>query len=73
MDIDLPGMVADVSSKRNAGMLEKTLNDTISPYLNMSSFWFANWFWNEGHKKSKIEQDKLLDTLSVPDFDVEDL
>ena len=44
MDIDLPGMVADVSSKLNAGRLEKTLNDTISPYLNMSSFWFANWF-----------------------------
>ena len=56
-----------------SGRLEKTLNDTISPYLNMCSFWFANWFWNEGHKKSKIEQDKLLDTLLVPYFDIKDL
>jgi len=73
MDIDLPGMVADVSDKMNAARLEKTINETISPYPNMSSFRFANWFWNGGHKKSKIERGKLLDTLLAPDFDVEDL
>ena len=73
MDIDLPGMIADVGDKTNAGRSKKTVNEIISPYPNMSSFRFANWFWNGGHKKSKIERGKLLNTLLAPDFDVEDL
>jgi len=66
-------MVADVGNKTNTGGSEKTVNEIISPYPNMSSFQFANWFWNGGHKKSKIEWGKLLDTLLAPDFDGEDL
>jgi hypothetical protein len=73
MDIDLPGMVADGGHKTSSARLEKTVNKIISPYLNMSLFQFAIWFWNGGHKKSKIEWDKLFDTLLAPDFDVEDL
>jgi hypothetical protein len=73
MDIDLPGMVADVGDKRNTGRSEKTVNEIISPYPNMSSFRFAIWFWNGGHKKSKIERGKVLATLLAPCFDVEDL
>lgn len=73
MDIDLPGMVADVGDTMNAGRSEKTVDEIISPYPNMSSFRFANWFWNGGLKKSKIERGKLLDILLAPDFDVEDL
>jgi hypothetical protein len=70
IDIDLPGMVADVGNKTSTG---KTLNEIISPYPNMSSFRFANWFWNGSHKKSKIERGNLLNTLLAPDFDVEEL
>ena len=73
MDIDLPGMVADVGDETNARRSRKTVNETISPDPNMSSLRFANWFWNGGHKKSKIERSKLLNTLLAPDFDVEDL
>jgi hypothetical protein len=66
-------MVADVGDKTSSGGSEKTVNEIISPYLNTSSFRFANWFWNGGHKKLKIERGKLLDTSLAPDFDVEDL
>ena len=75
MGIDLPGMAADGGHKTSFARSEKTVNEIISSYLNMSLFRFAIWFWNGGHKKSKIKWDKLLDPLLAPDFDfdVEDL
>ncbi|KIM71648.1 hypothetical protein PILCRDRAFT_804839 [Piloderma croceum F 1598] len=74
VDIALPDMVADhASDKKNGGSLEKSVLEMISPYPNVSTFQFGNWFWNGSYKKSKEEWDKLIDTMLAPDFDVEDL
>jgi hypothetical protein len=62
-----------VGDKRNVGKSEKSVLEIISPYPNVSAFRFGNWFWNGSQKKSKEEQDKLINMLSAPDFDVEDL
>ena len=73
-DISLPDMVVDhASNKMNSGKLEKSVLEMISPYLNVSAFWFENWFWNGSYKKLKDKQDKLIDMVLAPDFDVEDL
>jgi len=52
-DIALPDMVADhASDNKNSGKLEKSVLEMISPYPNVSTFWFGNWFWNGSYKKS---------------------
>ena len=73
-DIALPDMVADhASDERNSGKLEKSVYEIISPYLNVSVFWFGNWFWNGSYKKLEDKWDKLLDMVLAPDFNIEDL
>lgn len=72
--LSLAALSEDPPSIDNLNLVaEPRSSSSFYPYPNMSSYRLGDWFWNNGHQKSRESFTQLLDIVGASDFKPEDV